>query len=99
MGIACPHLHAGLAIRHEDVLPERAEPFVMLELLAPIVLLRAAAQHLDDQRGVRHRELVLGVSLSGTAYDRDVGVSREAGRRHTHAQIGVMGPASPRAKL
>src|SRR5579859_236896 len=75
------------------------DALVVLELLAPVVLLGARAQHLDDQRRVGHRVLVLGVELARAADDRHVRVRREPGGEHAHAQVGAVEPARPGAQL
>ena len=69
-----PYLDLSLAMGHEDVLAQRWDSLVMLELVATVVLVGAAAEHLDDERRIGDRVLVRRIAFERPADDRRVGV-------------------------
>src|SRR3954451_22336510 len=93
-----PYIERPLAMRHENVLPQRRQRLVVLELVARVVIVRAAAEDLDDERGICDGLRVGFVALGRSANHRHVRVCGETGPG-ADAQVGVVHTASTAAKL
>jgi len=60
------HLDPALVVSHEDDLAQAGDLPVVLSLLSAVVVRRARAEHLDDERRVQDRVLPLGIALERT---------------------------------
>jgi len=71
--ISRPDLDFMRAVRHEHVVAQRRDAFVVIELVAAIVLLGAATEHLDQ-----HRRVGDGILVAASAQVTDIAEVQQA---------------------
>src|SRR3954471_16314878 len=71
----------------------------MLELLAPVPVLCAVAEYLDDQGRVHSDQPALWVVFDRATDDGEIGIADEPGRQHADFQVRAERPARPFAQL
>ncbi len=92
-------LHPDPVLRHQHVLPQRLQPPVVGELLAPVVALGGLGQNLHDQRRVEQRVHVPVLEARLPADRHHVGVRVEPGAAHLDAHVADVRLARPPAQL